>query len=516
MTKKIVFLLCLALVTTGLFAQDEQVEPKILMLVGEGFNGNEFWEPYFAFTSIGYRVDVAAPSTGPVSCGNDKQGRLDWHSEMTLAEVNVEEYTGFFLPGGKGPENLEKHEEAISIVRSFFDMDKPVTTLCHGPRLLGKAGVMEGRVVTYLFRVRDEIPEEFKSGKLGYYADMPLVKDGNFITGRFPGDVTGLIIESLNVFEENGGLEVPETWPSILLVDGGISKKERYGYTMGGLKSQADVKVIRPAGIEKFITGDDYDPDHYDILVILDGEDGGEIDGTAAFQKLVGDFRNRQIASTKAARKSIKNRQIKRGMVILSGSTEENMADIMGVAHESSDRTKKPEEDLPDAFLAIEEDFDEVTYLTLRTLLEMDGYEVLTISSKKGNVRSMNGIYAYAGVEYREINPGSGLLVADPGGLWPDHDPLTPAEQEHFDWLIGQFNAGAMVVSVGFGSYHLGVNEEFRGMKIASSDQVMWSFNKKPGGKYTPEPAFLSAPNLITIKSSGHLAEGMKLLKENL
>ncbi len=70
-----------------------------------------------------------------------------------------------------------------------------------------------------------------------------------------------------------------------------------------------------------------------------------------------------------------------------------------------------------------------------------------------------------------------------------------------------------MLVGGGF------TGNEFREPDLANSsfgDQVLWNINKKPGGKHIPDPACKSTPNLITIKSFGHLAKGMRLLENKL
>ncbi len=52
------------------------------------------------------------------------------------------------LPGGKAPEAIRKEQNALKIVRQFFNSNKPVATICHGPQIVISAGLMRSRHAT--------------------------------------------------------------------------------------------------------------------------------------------------------------------------------------------------------------------------------------------------------------------------------------------------------------------------------------------------------------------------------
>ena len=59
------------------------------------------------------------------------------------------DYDGLVLPGGvANPDELRANEDAVRFVRAFFEQDKPVGAICHGPWMLVETGVANGRKVT--------------------------------------------------------------------------------------------------------------------------------------------------------------------------------------------------------------------------------------------------------------------------------------------------------------------------------------------------------------------------------
>ncbi len=64
-----------------------------------------------------------------------------------------------FSRGGKAPEKVRRNEEALKIVRTFFEKNKPVTAICHGPQILISAGLLKGRRANSCKSVVEELKE---------------------------------------------------------------------------------------------------------------------------------------------------------------------------------------------------------------------------------------------------------------------------------------------------------------------------------------------------------------------
>jgi protease I len=88
------------------------------------------------------------------------------------------------IPGGGAPENLRIHAPAVEFTRRFVAAGRPTGAICHGPQLLISAKVLDGRTLTCVNKIRDDV---INAG--GNYVDEPLVEDGNLITSRIPSDL---------------------------------------------------------------------------------------------------------------------------------------------------------------------------------------------------------------------------------------------------------------------------------------------------------------------------------------
>jgi protease I len=154
--------------------------PKVAMVVANQFEDSEAIEPKNHLESLGADVVMIGETKGTVE--GKKGGVLE--VERTFDEVTPEEFDLLVIPGGGSPENLRIVDEAVAFTRGFVESGKPVGSICHGPQLLISAKVLDGRTVTSVKKIRDDV---MNAG--AHYVDEPLVIDGNLITSRVPGDL---------------------------------------------------------------------------------------------------------------------------------------------------------------------------------------------------------------------------------------------------------------------------------------------------------------------------------------
>lgn len=165
---------------------------KILMIVGDFAEDYEVMVPFQALIAMGHTVDAVCPdkATGDTIATSihdfegdqtytEKRGH-NFALNATFAEVNVEDYDGLVVPGGRAPEYLRLNPQVVSMVQYFFGVNKPVAAICHGPQLLVAADVLRGRRCS---AYPATAPEVTLVG--GEYADIPLddaITDGNLVT----------------------------------------------------------------------------------------------------------------------------------------------------------------------------------------------------------------------------------------------------------------------------------------------------------------------------------------------
>jgi protease I len=167
--------------------------PKtILMLVGDFVEDYEVMVPFQALQAVGHTVHAICP--GKKAGDKVRTAIHDFEGDQTytekrghdfalnaaFAEVNPNRYDALVIAGGRAPEYLRLNDKVLGLVRHFFEEEKPVAAICHGPQILTAAGVIKGRKVSCYPAVA---PEVRLAG--AEYADIPIdgaVTDGNLVT----------------------------------------------------------------------------------------------------------------------------------------------------------------------------------------------------------------------------------------------------------------------------------------------------------------------------------------------
>jgi PfpI family intracellular protease len=158
----------------------EEENMKALIISADLFEDCELKIPYQFLRELGIDVDITSMNKGAIQ---GKHG-FNVYPTITLNEVEPEQYDILILPGGKGPSLIRKDLKALEISRYFFDHNKLVAAICHGPQILISAGLMKGRVATGYPSIADELKE---AGAI--YKDEEVVVDNNLITSRQPSDL---------------------------------------------------------------------------------------------------------------------------------------------------------------------------------------------------------------------------------------------------------------------------------------------------------------------------------------
>lgn len=153
----------------------------VAFLVGEGFHDGEFMMPMAYLINRGATATVIGIAPGVVTPYNSEMTAV---VETSVTDVQVADFDALVIPGGHSPDWLRQHEEVVTLVREFFEADKPIAAICHGPQLLIAAGVLQGRDVACYADVADEVT---RAG--ARYVDEAVVRDGNLVTSRIPDDI---------------------------------------------------------------------------------------------------------------------------------------------------------------------------------------------------------------------------------------------------------------------------------------------------------------------------------------
>lgn len=167
---------------------------RALILSADQFEDSELRVPYDRLRGEGIEVDVASVQRGKIT---GKHGD-EVEANKTLEQADPDAYEILIIPGGKAPAALRKETAALEIVRSFFEKNKPVAAICHGPQLLISAGVLNQRRATCYRSVAAEVKD---AGAI--YEDREVVVDGNLITSRRPSDLPAFVGEILRALRDS-------------------------------------------------------------------------------------------------------------------------------------------------------------------------------------------------------------------------------------------------------------------------------------------------------------------------
>ncbi|MGW4894940.1 DJ-1/PfpI family protein [Kitasatospora sp. NPDC004240] len=162
---------------------------KILLVTGDAAESLEVFYPYQRLREEGYQVDIAAPSVKRLQfvvhdfvegydTYTEKPG-YTWPADIALADVDPADYAALVIPGGRAPEYLRNNPDVQRIVKHFFDGDKPVAQICHGPLITATAGLLDGRRSAAYPALE---PDVRAAG--GEYVDGEAVVDGVVVSAR--------------------------------------------------------------------------------------------------------------------------------------------------------------------------------------------------------------------------------------------------------------------------------------------------------------------------------------------
>ncbi|HET7324457.1 MAG TPA: type 1 glutamine amidotransferase domain-containing protein [Halococcus sp.] len=167
----------------------------------------EFTEPKSAVEDAGASVDVVGAETGETQTVNGDINPGDsYEVEKTFDEISAADYDGLVVPGGcVGADQLRANDDAVEFIREYFEEEKPLGVICHGPWTLVEADVVNGRTLTSYPSLQTDIRN---AG--GEWVNEEVVVDEGLVTSRKPDDLDAFCDKVVEEIEE-GAHEDRET-----------------------------------------------------------------------------------------------------------------------------------------------------------------------------------------------------------------------------------------------------------------------------------------------------------------
>ena len=95
------------------------------------------------------------------------------------------------------PDRLRTDKGAVNFVRSFFDAEKPVAAICHGPIMLIEAEVLRDRHLTSWPSLATDMRNAGAR-----WSDEEVVVDRGLVTSRQPADIPAFNRKMIEEFAE--------------------------------------------------------------------------------------------------------------------------------------------------------------------------------------------------------------------------------------------------------------------------------------------------------------------------
>lgn len=172
---------------------------RVACLAADGVEDVEYTQSRAAAEQAGAEVHLISLNSGEIqSMNQDINPANRYRVDRTVNEANAADYDALLLPGGTvNPDRLRMNPQAMDFVRGFFQQQKPVAAICHGPWSLVETGMVNGRTVTSFPSLRTDIRN---AG--GNWVDQQVQVDNGLVTSRSPSDLPAFCAKMVEEFAE--------------------------------------------------------------------------------------------------------------------------------------------------------------------------------------------------------------------------------------------------------------------------------------------------------------------------
>jgi protease I len=171
---------------------------RIAFLATDGVEQIELTKPWEAIKGAGAQVELLSIESGKIQGVNHMDKGDTFSVDRVVSDASAHDYDGLVLPGGvANPDFLRMNDDAVKLIRDFFNQGKPVAAICHGPWTLVEAGVVQGRTLTSWPSIQTDIRN---AG--GNWVDEEVHVDNGLVTSRKPDDLDAFCAKAIEEFAE--------------------------------------------------------------------------------------------------------------------------------------------------------------------------------------------------------------------------------------------------------------------------------------------------------------------------
>lgn len=151
---------------------------KVLMIVAaEGFQDEEFAQPYNLMTKLGATVKLACSRKGTTKGVFGRQVKPD----LLITDCKATDFDAVVFIGGPGAAEYFNNAQAHALAREAAAGGKVLGAICIAPVILANAGVLKGKKATVFQSEQEQL-----TGQGALLIRQDVVVDGKIVTAGGP------------------------------------------------------------------------------------------------------------------------------------------------------------------------------------------------------------------------------------------------------------------------------------------------------------------------------------------
>ena len=171
---------------------------KVAILIENGFEQVEMEDPRKALQQAGAETKIVSPAGRQVRGWKFKEWGDSFPVDVPLDQARSENFDALLQPGGVlSPDKLRMQPAAVAFMRAFFENNKPVAAICHGPWMVIEAGAARGRRIASWPSLKTDLKNAGAD-----WVDQEVVVDQNLVTSRKPDDLPAFNREMIQLFSQ--------------------------------------------------------------------------------------------------------------------------------------------------------------------------------------------------------------------------------------------------------------------------------------------------------------------------
>lgn len=174
---------------------------KVAILITDGFEQVEMVKPRQALDDAGAQTKIVSPKPQTVRGWNHTEQGDEFRVDVPLEKAKATDFDALLLPGGvMNPDALRMQPAAVAFAKSFFDAEKPVAAICHGPWMVIEAGAAKGRKIASWPSLKTDLHNAGAE-----WVDQEAVTDKNLVSARKPDDIPAFNRAMIELFAGANG-----------------------------------------------------------------------------------------------------------------------------------------------------------------------------------------------------------------------------------------------------------------------------------------------------------------------